>query len=561
MKNLFKSKKFNSFLLTMIMIISLFFFGCSGGEDDPKDQIFKVVYRPYSTSRPVLLGKTYGEIIEENVLEVSSDILTRLVAEFGIGDVSVKDGEGTKIVSPDTSGVDYASLLGISNTLSDTQKKEYATDFGKINNTYYSASNKILILSNDTALSSTANTIVTYDTENSVHKAGANMQRITGTQMSVSSGNQLAANCAYKYTSGNTVTYIFIGDYIGSSANSIVGTTNIASYVSKIYNSNFNNIQKSFKDVTINDGGVGQINFTPWKWTVSGEKSSADDFLTAYLTQYQYSMAVEIANAILTRYETFTLNEELTNLYTTAQSSSGNAEKEAFIKKCCEYIDHLGILDTEIVKISSLIIDNVIGISNTKFAEKCASVLNETKTNYEAQAILEYKDFKTSNDISDVKVDGYIHSIIIFSNKEYTVGEFFLTFKAEDPLSLNFKLRVRNGNSSNIYPLADMTEDDFEGETYSVSVTDVPDVDSDDWKVSNSDTNKLDSNNLIAKSTLKEGTAKFFEYCVYSEPINPDIDPSGGWFMKDEGNSYVEFVFTTTNLMIRNEFEIVSLFA
>ena len=106
-----------------------------------------------------------------------------------------------------------------------------------------------------------------------------------------------------------------------------------------------------------------------------------------------------------------------------------------------------------------------------------------------------------------------------------------------------------------------MTEDDFEGETYSVSVTDVPDVDSDDWKVSNSDTNKLDSNNLIARNTLKEGTAKFFEYCVYSEPINPDIDPSGGWFMTDEGNSYVEFVFTTTNLMIRNEFEIVSLFA
>ena len=45
MKNLFKSKKFNSFLLTMIMFVSLFFFGCGSKPNDPKDQIFKVVYK------------------------------------------------------------------------------------------------------------------------------------------------------------------------------------------------------------------------------------------------------------------------------------------------------------------------------------------------------------------------------------------------------------------------------------------------------------------------------------------------------------------------------------
>ena len=142
MKNLFKSKKFNSFLLTMIMSISLFLFsacGNTGGENDTFSTIYKLVYRPYATTIPSGSSKSYGEIIEDNVLELSGDILTRIVAEYGIGEISLENGD---LVSPKTDGVDYEELLGLGTTLSDIEKIAYAQDFSKITNVYYTSENK-----------------------------------------------------------------------------------------------------------------------------------------------------------------------------------------------------------------------------------------------------------------------------------------------------------------------------------------------------------------------------------------------------------------------------------
>ena len=140
MRNLFKSKKFNSFLLTMIMCLSLFLFSACGNTPGGNgasgaNVIYKLIYRPYSTVIPKGSDKSYGKIIEENVLEVSSDVLSRIVGAYGIGEIEVKDGDSTKTVMPKTDGVEYEDLLGLTSTVSETDKIAYAQDnesFGRV---------------------------------------------------------------------------------------------------------------------------------------------------------------------------------------------------------------------------------------------------------------------------------------------------------------------------------------------------------------------------------------------------------------------------------------------
>lgn len=454
MKNLFKSKKFNSFLLTMIMCLSLFLFSACGNTpggdgDSGANVIYKLIYRPFSTEIPKGSDKSYGKIIEENVLEVSSDVLSRIVGAYGIGEVEVKDGDSTKTVMPKTDGVEYEDLLGLTSTVTETDKIAYAQDFSKMTNVYYtSEGNKVLVLSD---FSISFESLLTYDSDEMAYFAKSSLLEIdTNTPMSID--DELSTQTTYKYSTGTETAYIFIGETIGS--NSINGTDNAKKFVKKFFASDFGAIQKSLTgDITLVENSDTDIPFSAWTWSLDDSEfascATAEDYKTKYIEKYQYSMGVEIAKTILTRYDAVgesSLPADLQTLYNQALNvSASNEQKGQFISACCDYIDHFGINDEEIEVLKNsfqkLAIDATIDTSSSNYTQNCASVFNDTKVNYAPNPILEIQTFEGTLQIE--KIDGYLQSIVMMTEKDLTPTAFIMNIELKDGSSVNFLPIIR----------------------------------------------------------------------------------------------------------------------
>ena len=572
MRNLFKSKKMHSFLLTMIMVISLFLFSASSCDDkEGERKILKIIYKPYSTSRPSLVDKTYGEIIEEGLLDMSSDVLSYLVGFYGIGEVDVKkDAESTQKISPDNSGVNYQSLLAISGSLSNTDKEKYSLEFSKLTNVYFSSTNKILALTNDSNLN--VNNVVTYDTENSKYVAKVNLKKVSGTGGSFSSDSDLTNNCAYKYENGEKITYIFIGGYIGSSSsvNSFSSALNASKYVADFFKTNFNNIQKALPALTESSfkENLTNLPFASWAYSLTETEakscSSAQDYLEKYVQKFNLNFAVEIANTILTRYDDWELNEELSSLYSSASTvSASKSSKENFIKECCKYIDHLGFLDEEKVLLTSFIKETFIGStitnSNPKYEENCATIFENVSNVHVMNPILEYKTFVGSS-VDEVEIDGYLQSIVIMTEKEFTFDTFSFEVinKIDEEETVFYKNSIRYCNDGKVeeYPIKDI---DYSEITY----IDCPQTEDKEGsknivlKISSCADN-LPFDLLGAQNTIKKDISDYFSHTKNSS--NSKVKESSAWCFSDASASYIEIVFAVDNIFNQNEVNLYSIF-
>ena len=594
MENLFKSKKINSFLLAMIMIISLFFFisvsGCS------EKRIFtKIVYRPYSTSKPSGIDKTYGEIISENLLEVSSDILTRLVANYGIGEIEVKDGDSTTTVSPNINSVNYQSIFAISSSLSDEQKCSYALDMSKLTNSYLDGDNKIFIISNYSVSTSDAETLVTYDSENSKYVSQSDLVLISNSGGDFSSGSDLDPNAAYKYESGSDFAYIFVGGYIGSdsSANTFNNAGEAKTLLTNLLSTEFNSIQRKFDATTVvaADGNPHDIKFSTWNFSLTESEfssvSTAEEFLAKYKEKYLLSVAVEIANAILTRHYyvvedvpnsediSYTIFEEYNALYEKASSFSltmenkknastnvneivrtyifdsekSNADKIAYLTYSTKYIDHIGLLASEKNILTYLLISGIAG-GETLETAKVDNILSATLQNYKANPILEYITL-SKVPIDDVEIKGYLQSIIFMSEAEHDMGDASVCFNfqpKDDNAQFNYLMAVRN--SEGYFPeTVEVDAEDGEWNFY----LDAPKSGSKMDKF----VDNLPSGLIGVDDTISRDLSQYF---VYGKDTNLNMAMGCYWCFNDEEASFVEYAFATPDLFYTVEFKKISLF-
>ena len=600
MENLFKSKKINSFLLTMIMIISLFFFigisGCSESSDEEGERIFtKIIYRPYSTSKPNGSDKTYGEIISENLLEVSSDILTRLVANYGIGEIEVKDGESTATVSPNINSVDYQSIFAISGSLSDGQKNSYALDMSKLTNSYLDSSNKIFIISNYSISSSDAENLVTYDADNLKYVAQSDLVLISNSGGDFSSGGDLESNAAYKYVSGNDFAYIFVGGYIGSNSsnNTFNNAGEAKTLLTKLLSTDFNSIQRKFDATTVvaADTNPHDIKFSTWNFYLTESEfssvSTAEEFLAKYKEKYQLSVAVEIANAILTRHYyvvedvpnsediSYPVFEEYNALYEKASSfnltmenkknastnvneiirtytfdsEKSNSDKIAYLTYSTKYIDHIGLLSSEKSILASALIDGVSG-GATLDLTKAENILSATLQNYQANPILEYITL-SKVPIDDVEIKGYLQSIVFMSEAEYDMGDASVCFNFEtkdENYQLNYLMAVRN--SEGYFPeTVEVEVEDGEWNFY----LDAPK----DGSKMDKFVDNLPSGLIGVDDTISRDLSQYF---VYGKDTNLNMSMGCYWCFNDEEASFVEYAFATPDLFYTVEFKKLSLF-
>lgn len=599
MENLFKSKKINSFLLTMIMIISLFFFafisGCSESSDEEGERIFtKIIYRPYSTSKPNGSSKTYGEIISEDLVTVSSDILTRLVANYGMGEVEVKDGDSTTTISPNINSVNYQSLFAISGSLSNEQKSNFALEMSKLTHNYLDKSNKIFVISNYSLSSADIEGIITYDADNSKYVAQSDIKLISNSGGDFSAGSDLEVNCVYKYEDGSNFAYIFVGGYIGSnsSANTFNNEGEAKTLLANILNTNFNSIQRKFDATATNvsDNTPQDIKFSTWNFALTESEfsavSSAEDFLTKYKEKYQLSVAVELANAILTRHygsvedvpnsedASFTVFEEYKALYEKASSfklsledkkdpstnknqvirkfvfdsEKSNSDKIAFLTYSTKYIDHIGLLKLEKNILVSLVVDGISG-GATLDNSTVQNILSATVQNYSAKPILEYITL-SKVPIDDIEIKGYLQSMVFMSEAEYDMGDASVCFvfnpKNEDD-QFNYLMGVRN--SEGFYP--EVVEVDIEDGEWSFYL-DAPKDSKIDKFVDN-----LPSRLIGVDDTLSNDLSEYF---VYSKESNINMQMGCYWCFNDEEASFVEYAFATPDLFYLVEFKKISLF-
>lgn len=591
-KNLFKSGKVKYFLIMMISFVSLFFFIGSGftscGSKDEK-VIVKIVYKPYaSASVPGLLTfGTYADMIYDDLLDVSEDILTRLVARFGLGDLGIEDKDG-ETISPNIT-TDFNSLFSTS-SLSSSEKESLAQEVSKLTHVYLSTTDKVLILANSAPKSTLLPSLLTItNSDGSItYTANSNLENLTN-KSSFSSGEQLENNCAYRYKNGSTIAFAFVGGYVGSSSgtNSFSSTTNASNYVSKFFNSCYNNIQKSFESVSINDNADSDLKFNSWDYCLTESEFNscnynAEDFLDVYLEKYQLSFAVEIAKSILLRYENTQFPDELANLYSQAVSetqsvktgSYSTSARENFIETCIEYIDHLGLLieekelllnsvfnevigsdfisdeDIQDAGISAAIKENLETLDGTtnKFILASWVSVNESFNLFPAKAILEYETFDTTT-IDDFEVKGFIQSIIIMCEDSFKLSSVLMQFEAktENELSFDCALRTYCDGTLQEYP---MVLDESELEVNSISFDFITYTES-RVVIENCDDN-LKGNSTINKDTygLFIPTSRMYENATM------DVQTGFGWCFSDAINDFAEIVFLSQNIFSLNEIDI-----
>ncbi len=555
MKNLFKSKKIHTFLLTMIMIVSLFFFSACGEEDEKI--LFKIVYRPYASSFcPGETFKTYKTVIKENIMNVSENILTRTVGAFGIGELEFEQADGSIItLKPELDDNYYTNLLGVSDT--SRNYEEVVSTITRTTNIIYlsgSGSNNILVLSNYQVTSSMISNFVSYNEEDKEFIAQTGLTELSNNR-SYSYGESLNINSIYMYNSGDDFSFVFVGDYAYSSSNSFNVLSNARIYVTKILSTNYNNIQQTVSRVDMYDGVDVSVTAAKWKFSLEDNElvgiQNAEEYLNAYKEKYNYHFAVELANAILTRSES-KLSEDLQNLYEKAtRSNSSNTERENFIDSACNYIDHLGLIEEEIESLSKFFLNTAIGTTisdrNELLAESCKKLLTETLNDVGTTPLLEVLSYKGS-ELNDIKIDGYIQSIIMLREDDsYDFSLMYAFFETnENQEIIPYDITVRHQEKGDVveYPIA-VDENDLKDGCLFVDMSEVLNNNKESIRISKcSDPIKA---GLLSKVTsIVEKAEEYKNKFIYSTSTKNTDGMS--WCFNDEDSNFIEITFGYNSL-------------
>lgn len=565
MKKLFSNKKFNSFFLVLVMIFSLFFFGCSNGEDD--SVYMKIVYRPYSTSKPLGIGKTYAELVEDEVLALSEDILTELVGAYGPNSITYMDGLLPKTLKPSLNGVDYKTLFGYG-TLGGlfSSEDDFALELGAMTNLYISTENNLVTLTKGEFTSSDIADLLLLIPQLMIPGAALdNIQVVSG---SLSNGTFLL-----RISTGDLYYYVFYGgeiagiNYISPSNN----FQNAKTYFARLFNSNYNVIEKDYVGVNIVDGSNNDLQFAHWKYNLlngnlDNQISNGNTYLSQFLDKYKLPFAAHVAKAMLVGGEDLPNDlpkgeTSFASLY--EQAKQGNNSKcQEFIKLASKYIDHLGLVESNINQLRDVIKSEVIGdgtMPNEKIYDTSESniltknnydtiipaCLNKVLENNPAKPILEYITVD-SGVIDELEIDGYLQSIIFMSNDKREMTSLLAQLEFEEDVVPFYYVTMRYCNNEQIleYPI-EVEEDDFKGGIISFDFGNIAkDLESIEIKDS--------KNTLLGDGFVLIGD--LYKNFVYSSQT--DYTDGYAWCFNDLENSYVEVVFAVNNVFDRYKVDI-----
>lgn len=558
---LFSNKKFNSFLAALVMICSLFFFcGCSGsGDEDDNPNYIKLIYRPYSTSKILGVGKTYAEIVEEDVLELSEEILTQLVGAYGPSSIMISDGVFPTIIQPSLNNVDYKELFGysaLSGVLAGDE--DFAHELGSMTNLYFSSENKLAILTQGEFTSSNLADLLLLIPQLMVPGAALDNVQIV-------SGSLTDLNALLRVSTGDLYYYVFYGgkingrDYISSLNN----FQNAKNYFAQILNSNYNVIEKDFVSVSITDESNNDLQFAHWKYNLLNGNldnliSNGNTYLNQFLQKYKIPFAVHVAKAMLVGDEELPNDiprdgASLASLY--QQATVSNVSKcQEFLKNASNYIDHLGLTNSNVNDLLPVIKSSVIGdgalaadkiydnsegniLTKNNYDTIIPACLNEVVSKNPAKPILEYVTVK-GDYVEEVEIEGYLQSVVFMTGANKEINEMAGQLDFNDGVLPQYFVTIRHCANGQIEEYAaEFNPDDFkdgginvEGDDYNCS---------DPLQISQ-------SKDILSGEKGSILLGDIYKYFIYSDQT--DFTSGHAWCFNDLTNSYVQLVLATNTV-------------
>lgn len=406
------------FLVLVFCMPLVFLLGCTQDDEDNKPNI-TIAYKPYAGLSAGLLSKTYGEEVYDNIIDISTQILTSLVDSYGQG--SNNDGILFKrATNPSLNNVSLASLLGNS-TMGVAQQKEYAQEINKMCYASYSSKLKIEGLTGFDELLNVPNLTIS--------KNGSGLSRvdICSLILRLNPANALLAEAInllgvslptlnFVYFSSSNEEYIiqtencfvFLGGKVGGVNYCPTGSgnySNTVNFITRLMNTNYNVIEKDFAGVEFGSSYVeGQnrdFNFSKWYYNLfNGSISNfftyntANQYITNFVNKYALTFAVEVAkiklagednlpnyNITISKQDIptkFSIKEgeyNLNNLYSTAQTGS-EQNKQQFLQVASVFIDHYGLTQYEATNLYETIKTKVIGVNTFDNSELTSTYKN-----------------------------------------------------------------------------------------------------------------------------------------------------------------------------------------
>ena len=611
-----KLKKFKFVSFLVLIFFSLFCFSACADADLTEEKILeqigkdtnlslKLIYRPFGSHK--FGEKTYNEIVNQALLDLSDTIITGMVGQYGYGEIEMDYKDPSlpiERLTPEL-GTNFDNFIGMlsldispNKETAKREKGDLAVKFSGIKNVFYSQETKFLGLSREESASS----LVTTNGSGSTTTYTANLPKTSGTllvnlnqNMPYSHGATLPHG-VYLYTSKTGYAFLFLGDKAPISAGLIKG------YIQNSLSSNFGRIQQNVVAGDITDlktsgesqivSGAGSENkFHPWKYSIEDNdltkillsSDPAANFLKEYKTKHLLSYAVEIAKVFLTfggeKQGGVNLPTKMEELYTRAtQDYASKTDKEAFLKEASEYLSHMGILPSEVEPLTEALKNNIIGTliakNNYEMAEFCATYIKDLQEKISYKPILEMLS-TNEGALEELEIPGYIQSIMYYKEesafdfsgflalfKSYTNAERLETLDPEKMFPTIFTMRHKNKESLIEYPVL-INKEDFKQNFINISVSDF--LSTGKLKTDKSTIDPFpkveikENEKYTTISTIDEN----YSLTNWSEifTFSKDTENTKGycWCIKSADLNFVELTFATDNMTTNQifDFEIV----
>lgn len=581
MKNLFKSKKIYAFLLTMIMCLSLFLFSaCS--EDDEK-LLFKIVYRPYASSNSEFFGGTYKEKIKEDLDKTTEYVVNYVVGAFGIGEIRFqqenKDTGKLETIKlspefPNDNEYYYEDLLGINR--GNTYYREVVSKIVQTNFIYYDYEKStnipaIMILSNHDRVNSR------YIEENialftTIEEGSSEEAFMPQSSLQLVGTNQyffnkpLEEGNIYFYEDDYGYCFVFVGGYV-SGGGTYNSPTNANRFVTSLLSTNYNNIQQTVGKIEIYNGsGTGLTNSSSWEFSLTQNElnniNDAQDYLDTYMEKYADYYKIGIIKSILTRGGT-ELPEDLDRAFNLAIRKNLTAEQKKtyhnnFIDAACEYIDHLGLIPDDVESLTTFLTETIMGSNVTitdTLKQSCIKCLTSAQEALGYAPLLEVLSYKGS-ELEEVKIDGYIQSIIILRDDDsYIFSDLIALFALEENQTIDspYLVTVRHQENGDVkeYPIAQSEELLADG-GMEVSMQDILE-DEEGLEISKSE-DPIKAGLLSRKTSIVDDAKKYANMFTYS--TSTENTDGFCWCFSNESSNFIQIVFATESLCVNQHLDI-----
>lgn len=456
---------------------------------------------------------------------------------------------------------------------------------------------KLLVLSNTSFDKQFVESLISYDDDDKSFSPNATLIGLDdGKSYTYRNTTYLMGNSGYYCDYGWESYFIFIGDYSyrdndwtaclwSSKESSFDGVVDAERFISKIISTNFNSIQQTVYQVLIwgsdvEYSDINRLDYKSWNYSLTekemGSVYDAQSYLDSYLYKFQRTFEVEIAKIILTRggSELFVtdsdgniLDDSLLKKYDAASKNNATTKEiQAFINDACEYIDHLGLIEDEIEGLKEFILETVAGYEitdiNKNIEKACDSMLEDLVEEVGYAPLLEVLNYKAS-ELDEIKIDGYIQSIIFLKEEDsYEFTDFLCFFDTDNfegeiiPYELTIRYMAYGEMQEYQIPVP---EEDVKQGAFAVSVADAGEeglkyvelMATKDPITVNPFSLELITRQVKILNRAEEYASKF----VYSTSTK---NTSGyAWCFDDENCDYVQVVFGLNSLCINQHLDLL----